>query len=255
MKLKLDAQGNVVTKEVNGQKMPVYVHDDGREIEFDAPGAMTKIATLNGEARQHRTDKEAAETKLAAFEGIDDPKAAKAAIETVKAFNGKQALTAAEIETLVKERVTGAVQTVEDKYKPIVENEGKLKDQLYNERIGGSFARSKFIADKLAVPAGMIQATFGKQFTVDATGRIVAKDANGKEILSKARPGELADFDEALESIVGGYEHKAAILKGTGASGGGSHGGGGGGGGGLDLSSLSPQARLTAHRESTAGKT
>lgn len=254
MKLKLDAQGNVVTKEVNGQKLPVYVHDDGREIEFDAGAAMAKIATLNGEAKEHRTAKEAAETKLAAFEGIEDPAAAKKALETVKTFSGKQALTIEEIEAKVKERVTGAVQATEDKYKPIVENEGKLKEQLYNERIGGSFARSKFIAEKLAVPAGMIQATFGKQFTVDPQGRIVAKDANGKEILSKAKPGELADFDEALETIVGGYEHKAAILKGTGASGGGSHGGGGGGSGGVDLSSLSPQARMTAHRESQ-GKT
>lgn len=253
MKLKLDAQGNVVTKEVNGQKLPVYVHDDGREIEFDAAGAMTKIATLNGEAKDHRTAKEAAEAKLAAFEGIEDPAAAKKALETVKTFTGKQALTIEEIELKVKERVTGAVQATEDKYKPIVESEAKLKDELYNEKIGGSFARSKFIAEKLAVPAGMIQATFGKQFTV-VNGKVVAKDANGKEILSKAKPGELADFDEALETIVGGYEHKAAILKGIGASGGGSHGGGGGGSGGVDLSSLSPQARMTAHRESQ-GKT
>jgi hypothetical protein len=41
MKLKLDANGNVVVE--NG--MPVYIHDDGKEIPFDAVAAMTKITS------------------------------------------------------------------------------------------------------------------------------------------------------------------------------------------------------------------
>ena len=36
MKLKLDANGHVVVE--NG--MPVYVHDDGKEIPFDASAAL-----------------------------------------------------------------------------------------------------------------------------------------------------------------------------------------------------------------------
>ena len=69
MKLKLDANGNVVVE--NG--MPVYVHDDGKEIPFDAAAAMTKITSLNGEAKTHREAKEAAEASLAKFAGISDP--------------------------------------------------------------------------------------------------------------------------------------------------------------------------------------
>ena len=45
MKLKLDANGNVVVE--NG--MPVYIHDDGKEIPFDAVAAMTKITEWRGE--------------------------------------------------------------------------------------------------------------------------------------------------------------------------------------------------------------
>ncbi|VTP69605.1 Uncharacterised protein [Leclercia adecarboxylata] len=45
MKLKLDANGHVVVE--NG--MPVYIHDDGKEIAFDAAQAVSKITSLNGE--------------------------------------------------------------------------------------------------------------------------------------------------------------------------------------------------------------
>ena len=69
MKLKLDANGNVVVE--NG--MPVYIDDDGKEIPFDAVAAMTKITSLNGEAKTHREAKEAAEANLAKFPGITDP--------------------------------------------------------------------------------------------------------------------------------------------------------------------------------------
>ena len=63
MKLKLDENNNVVVKD----GMPVYVHEDGKEIPFDANKATVKIAELNSEAKQHREAKEAAEAKLKAF--------------------------------------------------------------------------------------------------------------------------------------------------------------------------------------------
>lgn len=66
MKLKLDENGHVVV--VDGK--PVYVHDDGKEIPFDAPQATQKIAQLNAEARDNRVAKEQAEAKLKTFEGI-----------------------------------------------------------------------------------------------------------------------------------------------------------------------------------------
>ena len=64
------------TVEINGKQyaeidtagLPVYVHDDGKEIGFDAPLATKKITELNGEAKNHRLAKEAAEEKLAKFD-------------------------------------------------------------------------------------------------------------------------------------------------------------------------------------------
>ena len=79
MKLKLDENGHVVVSDGK----PVYVHDDGKEIPFDAPAAMQKISGLNAEVKQHREAKGTAEAKLKAFDGIEDAAAALKAGERV----------------------------------------------------------------------------------------------------------------------------------------------------------------------------
>jgi hypothetical protein len=210
MKLKLDDKGNVVVQDGK----PVYVDDAGKEIAFDAPATIATIARLNGEAKGHREAKEAAEAKLEKFKGIDDPAAAIAALGTVKNLKDKQLVDAGEVDKIKAE----AIKAVEEKYKPVVEENGKLKGELHQEKIGGSFARSKFIADKIAIPADLVQSRFGQNFELK-DGKIVAKDAAGNPIYSRARPGETADFDEALEIIVDAYPQKEHILKASGASG------------------------------------
>ena len=72
----------------------------------------------------------------------------------------------------------------------------------------------------------MVQATFGKAFKIEE-GKVVAYDANGNKIFSQSRPGELAEFDEALEALVDAYPHKDHILKPTGAQGSGAPNGNG----------------------------
>ena len=218
MKLKLDENGNAVLQDGK----PVYVHDDGKEVAFDAPGTVATITRLNSEAKGHRERAENAEKAVKAFEGIDDPAAAKKALATVANLDAKTLVDAGEIET-VKAEISKAFQLQLD------EVTGKaqiFEQQLYAEKIGGSFSRSKFIADKLAVPADMVQATFGQNLKVE-DGKVVAYDAQGQKIFSRARPGELADFDEAIETLVSQYPHRDHILKSSGANGGGAQNGGG----------------------------
>lgn len=233
MKLKLKEIDGVSYAEVQDGK-PVYVHDDGKEVAFDAPGTVAKIGQLNGEAKTHREAKEAAEAKLKSFEGIEDPAAAKKALETVKNLDDKKLVDAGEIERVKAE----AIKAVEDKYKPLQEERDTLRTQLYDEKIGGSFARSPLINGdkaKFAIPADLVQARFGKHFEVE-DGKIVATDSNGNKIYSRSNPGEVAGFDEALEILVDQYPHKEHILRGSGGSGSGSKNGNGGGGGGKTLS-------------------
>ena len=225
MKLKTQTLDGKTYAEVDTQGLPVYVHDDGKEVGFDAGSAMQKISTLNAEAKTHREAKEKAESTLKAFEGIEDPAAAKKALETLKNFDDKKLVDAGEVEKIKLE----AIKAVEEKYAPIVQERDAFQSQLHNELIGGGFARSKFIQDNIAVPVDMVQAQFGKSFKIEE-GKVVAYGTDGQKIYSRSRPGEVADFDEALESLVGGYPHKDSILKGGQGSGGGFQGNGGQGG-------------------------
>lgn len=94
------------TVEINGKQyaeidtagLPVYVHDDGKEIGFDAPLATKKITELNGEAKNHRLAKEAAEEKLAKFAAIEDPKKAIEALEMLSKIDQKKLIDAGQVD-------------------------------------------------------------------------------------------------------------------------------------------------------------
>nr|WP_205346180.1 DUF6651 domain-containing protein [Pseudomonas nitroreducens] len=224
--MKLDDQGHVVVQDGK----PVYVHDDGKEVAFDAPGTVSTISRLNGEAKSHRERAEAAEQALKGFEGITDPAAALKALSTVKNLDDKRLVDAGEVEKVKAE----AIKAIEDRYAPMVKENETLKGQLNSHLIGGAFASSKFIAEKFAAegPAGVeiARALFGNSLKVE-DGKVVGYDAQGNKLYSRARPGELASAEEAIELLVDSYPHKNSILKGSGANGGGAgHGGGNGGG-------------------------
>ncbi|NBB11814.1 hypothetical protein GVN17_19630 [Pseudomonas sp. SLFW] len=218
MKLKIDDQGHAVLQDGK----PVYVHEDGKEVAFDAAGTVATISRLNGEAKAHRERAETAEKTVKAFEGIEDPAAAREALKTIANLDAKKLVDAGEIEK-VKGEISKAFQAQLDEANGKVQT---FEKQLYDEKIGGSFARSKVIAEKLAIPADMVQARFGSAFKIE-DGKPVAYDSNGNKIFSRARPGELADFDEAIETLVEQYPYKDHILKSSGGNGGGAPSGGG----------------------------
>ena len=221
MKLKLDENGHVVVQDGK----PVYVHDDGKEVAFDAPQTVATITRLNGEAKTHREAKEQFEAQAKAFEGLD-PVKVKEALNIVQNLDAKKLVDAGEVDK-VKAEITDALKkTYEPQIQQLTTERDAVQQQLHGELIGGGFARSKFIQDNIAVPVDMIQATFGKNFQIE-NGKVVAVGADGQKIYSRTRPGEVADFDEALETLVGGYQHKDSILNGNRSGGGGFQGNGG----------------------------
>lgn len=243
MKLKLDDSGHAVLQDGK----PVYVTVEGKEIAFDAPGTVSTISRLNAEAKSHRERAEAAEGKLKAFEGIDDPAEARKALNHVKNWDAKKFVEAGEVEKLNAE----ISKVYEDRVKRAETRAQALEQTLNDELIGGSFARSKLIADKFAIPSDFVKARFGQHFRVE-DGKVVALDGAGNKLYSPARPGELADFDEALGMIVESYPQKAQILKGTGATGGGATGGAGNGSMGTVAKNLggTKEQRLAAIKSS-----
>lgn len=255
MKLKLDDKGNVV---VQDQK-PVYVADDGKEIVFDYATTLATITRLNGEAKSHRERAETAENGLKAFEGIEDPVKARKALELVQNIDDKKLIDAGQVQTIkdeAKRAFEQQLQGVEEKYKPVLAERDSLRTALHGEIVGGAFSRSKFIGDKLAIPSDLVQARFGSAFEVEEGNKLVAKDGSGNRIFSRAHPGEIADFDEALETLVDQYPYRDNILKGSGASGGGAGGSGGANGGKRTVTraqfdAMDPAAKATAVKEAT----
>ena len=217
MKLKLDDSGYAVLQDGK----PVYVDTDGKEFALDGAHLYGRVRDLTTEAAKHRKDKEAAEDRLKVFDGID-PEAAKAAINTVSNLDQKKLIDAGEVEKVKAE----TIKAVTERYAPIEKEVSDLKAALHKEKIGGAFARSKFIADNISLPSDIIETFFGKHFKLDGD-KIIATDAHGNQIYSRSRPGEAADFEEALGTLVDAYPNKEAIVKGKVGTGGGAQNSGG----------------------------
>lgn len=234
MKLKtVEIDGKVYAEVKDGQ--PVY-DNDGTDATFDAPALHKQVRTLNAEAKSHREAKEEAEKALKAFEGIDDPKAAKKALETVANLNSKDLIDAGKADEVkaaavaaVEEKYQNAIQAKDEEIAAVKQEAEGLAGTLNKELIGGNFARSKFISEKVAIPPDLVQARFGQNFKIE-DGKVVAYDSSGNKIYSKSKPGEVAEFDEALNILVDQYPYRDDILKGQGKGGGGAHHSNGAGG-------------------------
>lgn len=204
--IELDSGGN-----------PIYVDASGREMSVEH----NTISRLNGEAKTHREAKEAAEAELKKFEGISDPQAAIAALETVSKLDQKDLIEAGKVEE-VKAQIT---QQYEGKLAEERAAREALTGKLDDMTLSAAFTQSEFVQDRIAVPAEMFQATFKNNFKVE-DGKIVPYGQDGNVLYSKTRVGEVAKVDEAFELLVENSPYKDMILKapdvgGTGGSGGG----------------------------------
>jgi multidrug efflux pump subunit AcrA (membrane-fusion protein) len=230
--LKLDEAGHAVLQEGK-----VVYFDDvaGKDLLLDGGHLYTRVVGLTAENASHRAAKTAAETALKAYEGITDPAAALAALQTVADIDAGTLLTAGKAEEVrigamraAEATVAAAAKVAADQIAAATALNESLAQQLHQEKIGGAFQRSKYIAEKIAVPVDMVQATFGGAFKIE-DGKVVATRPDGTKIFNTS--GEPAGFDEALIELVNGYPHKDSILKGSIAAGGGAQGGAGGTGG------------------------
>jgi hypothetical protein len=209
--LALDSSGN-----------PIMVLSDGTErvVQGDT------ISRLNGEAKQHRERAEAAEAAVVAFKDID-PAKAREAMEKLSKIDQKLLIDAGEVD-----RVRGEIS--QQFTAQLGEKDTALstaQQRINNLLIDREFGRSEFIANKIAVPREMFEATFGRNFKVE-NEKVVPYGADGNPIYSMKNAGEYAGIDEAFEILVERYPHKDQILRapdmtGTGGTGNGGNRGGG----------------------------
>ena len=200
----------------------LYVEQEGK-YRLDVDGGFKTHEEINGlttALNKERDARSKLEKQVKKFEGIEDPSEAIKAIETMKNLDQKKLIDAGEVEK-VKAEVTKAMQSKIDELQNTVQEKESI---LTKELIGGRFARSKFIGEKMAIPHDLVEARFGQNFKIE-DGQVTAYDQHGNKIYSQDRPGELADFDEALNTLVNQYPYKDSILKGSDSSGSGSGGG------------------------------
>ncbi|MFC4821142.1 DUF6651 domain-containing protein [Dokdonella ginsengisoli] len=241
----------IKTAEIEGKQyavlqdgMPIYVHDDGKESPFDAAATVAAIRTRNAEAKANRERAEAAEAKLKVFDGIEDAEAARKALDTLAKLDQKKLIDAGQVDAAV----AAALKPVQAKADEEAKRASTLEQQLHNEIVGGAFARSKYITDRLAIPSDMVQAAFGSRFTVK-DGKLSASGIDGGPLFSRKNPGSAADFDEALEILIDAYPHKDSILKADNKSGSGAPTNGGGGKGSKNINRAAFEALDPAGRQ------
>jgi hypothetical protein len=241
MKLLLDDAGNAVVRDGH----PVYVHDDGKEAPFDAAAAMQAIRERNREAKAHRERAQELESRLTAFDGIE-PDAARKALDTLGNVEAGKLVEAGKVEQLKAD----ISRSYEAKLAEATRKASDIEQRYVSEMVGGAFARSKFLADRTVLPPDLAQAAFGQAFRVE-DGAIRAYDREGNAIMSRAKPGAYADFDEAIETLVDQYPRKDQILRADQRPGSGAPAGSGGSGAGQRLTrqqfdAMAPKERAAA---------
>lgn len=218
-------KGDALDVDTSGN--PIWIDDADASKETAVVGSVLKrIGELNTEAATHRREKEAAETKLKAYEGLDAVEARKA-LDTVKNLDAGKLMEVGKVEELKASLLADAQKRIADAEKARDEAISTAK----NDKLAAAFASSGFIRDKLNLTPDLIQTMFGKSFDVK-DGKVVAVDQAGNPITSQKADkfGQVADFDEAMEAILNSHPSKANLLKGANNSGTGADNGGGGDG-------------------------
>lgn len=261
MKLKLDDSGNVVV--IDGK--PVYVYDDGKEVPFDAAKSLAKIKDLQGEAKSHRLKAEEAAGKLKAFEGIEDPEKAIAALSVVANLDDKKLIDAGEVDKLknqiveqAKEERDRLVNQFNTERETLTAQLGMKDNTIFDLTVRSKFYESPFFSGekpKTLLPPDMAADYFSKYFKVegDEGHPVVVGYLGGEKILSRENIGEPAGFHEAIATIIDKYPMKDRIMRDTaGGSGAGGNSGGAGGGSSIPRSQFdqkSPVEQVAFIRE------
>lgn len=268
LSLKLDDDGNVVVDDGK----PVYVDQDGKDIAIDATSLYAKIAELGTEAKTHRKGKSTLKAELekvtSLFEGIDDLEAwklqAEKNAELVANFNDKDLVDAKKVEQIKKAQNEAHEEDKRNILKSFSLKEEEFQKELrdkdntiYNLMVSSKFAQSPFFTGekpKSILPPEIAEKYFGSNFRVekDGNGLRVTGYIGDDPVYSRQNPGELAEFEEALESVIDAYPMKERIMR---SSGGGSGASGGSGGGDTKTGIEAQLAKLrTQYKEAMDGR-
>lgn len=222
MQLKLDDDGNVVTKKVDGKLLPVYERN-GKEETHDASSAIETIKSQANEIEdlQKSSGKQVKglEKELGSWKRLGEIADVRKAVKTAENLSKSDIdidSAAQELATLRAEKETLEEQLNE------ASDRIKSKDvEVRKLAIGNEIKRSKFIREELidafSQNPDLVERLYGENFRVE-DGAVRAYGNDGKPILhvdpetNKARP---ATVDEAFNVLIGPEFRKPSGVKGS----------------------------------------
>ena len=230
-KLKLNADGSAVIQDGK----PVYVSEEGAEEAFDMNMAWNKIHTLNEENKARRLEAEKLKESYKIFEGLTPEeiaanKEAAAKLKEVELIKNKDFETFKnDLLATTQKKVDETERSWKAKFES-VKGEAEKFSNLYNDTVlENHFLNSEYIKNEL-VPSfdgDVAKAYFGHKFRVDTENkRVYAVGEDGSPILSEAKLGNVASFDEAIALLIKNHPKKDAWLKSKANPGGGMNSGG-----------------------------
>lgn len=255
--LKVDDNGVPQVVEEGGVKKPIFIDEDTqREMPMDVPSLYSNVAQLKGENKTLKDQFAGAQQTLALFEGVDDladwKSKADDAINKVANWKDDDYVKANKVEELKANMKTAHdtelknVRTsFEGQVTELSEANNKKDSQIRTLLVGNKFSSSPlFVGEnkKTTLNPAVAESYFGKHFKVvegqDGALDVVGVNKDGSEIYSILRPGEIADFNEALDIIIDNDPTKNDYLRSSQGAGSGAGGGTGDAGGGTPTDEL-----------------
>lgn len=203
----------VLEKDQNGN--PVWVEDGGAEKPCDFVSMRDALTKANKEAAERRQTIAEHEKKLKLFEGIEN-------LETFLSDAKKNAETVANLdkdkksqEEVTRARIEAATAPLQKQLAELEKSKADLVSQFHKALIDSKFGTSEYVNKELVNPV-MVKELFGKYFSVNKDGKVIAKDENGTVLWDEH--GEAA-FDNALRELVAKSQYKNYVTKSTDANG------------------------------------
>ena len=264
------------TVEVEGKKhiamsergFPIVMDDenDNKEIGLDAVHLYTKVPDLQNQLTQSKDKVTTLSAVAAHLDGIEDVpdflEKANKALELTANIDASKLIDAGKVED-IKLQAQENLQTKMDALQTNMTKEVKTRDDkiagldstIFKLMVADRFNTSPFVKEGLSITSNMARKYFGDSFKIEVDSEsgnrsVVGYYKDGAQIFSAERPGDLAEFDEALQLLVEKDPEKDNFLAGAGGSGSGAGEGGSGGRTG-DIADLQAQYAAAAEAKNT----
>lgn len=212
---------------------PVIVHDDGKEAPLEYADLIQRVKRISDERDKALDRAKTAEGRANRFDVSDEE--IEEALKVKRSLSEKKLMDAGKVDEAVKERLDAAQKQWEKEKSELESALQEREAHLDKLLISNKFSSTGVLEDYFLTP-DLAEAAFGRHFKREGDQITPYKRLpngngdSGERIFSRSKPGELADFDEALKELLESHPNRDKWKRGSGASGSGAPGSNGGSG-------------------------